>query len=483
MARIRRLKTMFGQSAVELAVFGAVVIFVVGLVLRTGLSASHRANIDLRAFRMALQESYLTAMGEYSGQFSSARNNASVLIVEDRLTIDPSKKQGTRDRSPVYAQGSGTMTINLFMSTQGTDIYDLPVFDIIINGQRFPLSISMPVTKDFSTMFDDGDIPLCNAEGYGDFVGTCFDGDPAVQALNNVNDDEFVFFRKAYNGEPGVWCITDSVMACAADPLDPCCLWPRERRFDLNFDGTPDFNFTLDEVPFDIAGSGTKKLIDLFGWQWVRVDESDVKRDMQIDIDGDLREEQILFCNRSPGLVSCKVLDSQEGGYDLSIDEGAEAFYERWRATQSPDPGPIRKPGLQQDVRVYSFTKDGTMLRNEEGKLFDTVNGQFIRNETRQDHLDIIERVIVLSNDTGRFCETPTRPRNWAASLTWARANGVMGMVNPVEACGNCFSIGEDGIDRRKLTCMDALEPTIFVRSRIRDRRKIRWVTRTGDRE
>ena len=38
MARIRRLKTMFGQSAVELAVFGAVVIFVVGLVLRTGLS-------------------------------------------------------------------------------------------------------------------------------------------------------------------------------------------------------------------------------------------------------------------------------------------------------------------------------------------------------------------------------------------------------------------------------------------------------------
>jgi len=469
-----RRRHVLGQSAAELAIFGSIVIFVIGLILRTAFSVSSTMNTSLRAFRRALQESYITANGEYAGEFSGARNSSSVLVVEDRLSIDPSKRGGSRDRFPLMAQGSGTMTHSLFMDINPRDAYDQPVFDMFINGQRFPLSTSRYVTVNLASDRAAGRIPDClDPGGYGQDVGRCFD----------TAAGQFIFFRKAYNGEAGVWC-TD-----AAD----CSDYPPDRRFDLDFDGTTDITAAETIMP------GLPDLLrEKFGWQWVRIEgtSDNLYEDLKLDIDGDMQQEQIVECSYDAGgvLTSCGVKDFQEGDMDLTVDDGVKARYEDWRAEYiaggGTDPGPLQTPGLGQDMTMYSFTQDGTLLRNEEGALYAS-NGQFVRNETKQDHIDIIERVLYISNDTGRFCTlsgaangTPCGnnsscvPTDWTA-VNWARANGVWNMVNPVEACGNCFSL-VGGVDRNKLTCMEASAPVIFVRSRLRDQRKSKWITKTG---
>lgn len=435
-----------------MAVFGAIVVFVIGLILKTSLSVSHQANIQLRSFRKALQESYLTANGEYAGQFSAARNQSSILIMEDRLSMDPSQKQGTRDRFPVIAQGSGTMTHSLMMDVDPNDAYDQSIFDVIINGQRFPFTTSAYRTLNLQQEYTDGKIPDCNVNGYGLNTGRCYD----------VATSAFVFFRKAYNGEEDAWCVA----ACGAFSADS--------RFDLDFNGTTDVT-AADTLP---VAAGVINLRDNFGWQWVPVEQSALTANIEVDIDGDFKMEKIVSCS---SMDACTVLDSQAGDIDSTVDEATELQYEKWRLDQiaagNPDPGPFRPPGLDNNMRIFSYTKDGTLLQHIEGKLF-TVDGQFVRNETKQDHLDIIERAFYLSNATDRFCRDATTPRDWGVEENWAKLNGVYGMVNPVERCGDCFSVANE-----KYTCMEVGGPTIFVRSRIRDRRRVRWVTRTEDRD
>ncbi|MEW5894925.1 MAG: hypothetical protein AB1650_04095 [Candidatus Omnitrophota bacterium] len=417
-----------GQSAVELAIFGSIVIFVIGLILKISLNVSHGMNIELRAFRMALRESFLTARGDYSGEFSAGRNSASVIIIEDRLTIDPSDKTGTRDRMPIMAQGAGTMTHTLMMDVDPNDIYDAPVMDLLINGVRFPFSTTQTTTKTFANL----NLPDCQGWGFGLHTGAC----------RNI-DGTYRFFRKAFR-VMDEWNSAD------------------DTRFDLNWDGVvdvPDALIFSDDPAYNYR--------DVFTWQWIPAVPAP---DMMVDIDGDWKEERIVSCNLP---VSCLVVDSQDGDIDGTVDEGSEARF----AVDHPG---IRyqKPGLIPDMRAYSFTDDDTMLRIEEGQLYDPASGRFIRNQTRQDHLDIIERVFYLSNDTKKFCADATTPQVW--SEAWARNRGLLGMTNPVEACGDCFST-MGGVDHRKLTCMDTTVPAIFVRSLIRDRRRTRWITRTGD--
>ena len=54
------LKCKKGQSAAELAIFGSIVIFIIGAILKTSLSISYGSNTDLRAFRF---DSLINATG------------------------------------------------------------------------------------------------------------------------------------------------------------------------------------------------------------------------------------------------------------------------------------------------------------------------------------------------------------------------------------------------------------------------------------
>src|SRR3990167_2366031 len=95
------------QTALELAIFGAVVFFVIGLLIRQAFNSNYTQNHAFRAMRYALAESFKTSHG-YGGivlprgpgsENSSARITASILYVEDRLT-PTTEKYGSLTRTP-----------------------------------------------------------------------------------------------------------------------------------------------------------------------------------------------------------------------------------------------------------------------------------------------------------------------------------------------------------------------------------------------
>ena len=141
---------------------------------------------------------------------------------------------------------------------------------------------------------------------------------------------------------------------------------------------------------------------------------------------------------------------------------------------------------------MYSYTSatpraaEGTYFRIENGKMFG-LDGHFVRNTTRNDHVDVVQRVLKLSNDTGRFCKKVAgveRPTDWSTVKPAPRepppcaAIGTCTLPNPVEVCTaipeDCFS--DANIEK---TCMDLTQNIIFIRSRLENTTGNRWITRT----
>ena len=93
-----------------------------------------------------------------------------------------------------------------------------------------------------------------------------------------------------------------------------------------------------------------------------------------------------------------------------------------------------------------------------------------MRSANKRDTIDLIQRTIQLSNNTGDFCN------GTAVQATVNKSPD----PNPVEVCvdgitNNCFqpnTIAE--------TCFDTSDNRIFVRSRLEDRRGHFWMTDTS---
>ena len=125
------------QAIIELAVFGGIVLYLIGLIVAQGTTAAYQQDAQLQAMRLALLSSYAS-----SNAGSSSRNTASFMILEDRLTSG-TNKYGQLERQPFIAQGGGTMTKNLFKPIDWKDVAgtgvnnDIPIMDVRINGQHF----------------------------------------------------------------------------------------------------------------------------------------------------------------------------------------------------------------------------------------------------------------------------------------------------------------------------------------------------------
>jgi hypothetical protein len=137
------------QTVIELAVFGAILIFVLGVIIRQAMSFSYIQNQTLKAMRVALATSYKYSEGimdtapanDQNGAGVASRNRASILLIEDRLTAD-SAKYGSIDRNPYINSASGTFSRNLFLPVDVGESYNLPMIDMLVNGIHFPLSTS-----------------------------------------------------------------------------------------------------------------------------------------------------------------------------------------------------------------------------------------------------------------------------------------------------------------------------------------------------
>lgn len=476
--RMTRLSNR-GQTAAELAIFGAILMFVIGVIVRTAMGSSQVMNQQLKAMRMAMSQSYLSTMALGKGG-NTSRNVGNILIIEDRLSLDPNSKLGTRERIPLINTGNATFSNQLFQPTNWGTTANLAVFDVFINGQRFPLTSAGFKQYTFNSSHPNWD-PDCYHQVGTDIRGGCL---RAYKVVGN------------YDASPN-WC---------AGPVCNKNL-PPDERFDLdvalgkNIPGVNDNpGYGTPNVPVSIPGDNAFRTH--FEWQWFLTpaitkdsfawlhnslkdnwgDPSgaklpsigEFKKGDVYDVDADGKEEIIhdFDCNGiknsgvdNRGVITCmRVTDSQAGDVDFTINDRDKA---RGALTS----------GLQDDVQMFSFTKgvgggpagneNGTYLRVEEGRLFDPASGRFVRNTTRQNHVDIIQRIFRLSNDTGRFCNgsTPTAT--------------VGGYPNNVEACitgldgVNCFS--ETNVAK---TCMDTVQKLIFIRSRIQDLRGRRWVTK-----
>ena len=129
------------QAAVELAVFGAILIFILGTIVRTSMGNSLTINQNFKAMRMAMLASWTDAKNGMT-----AHNSASILFLEDRLSPD-FNKQGDIDRNVYVAQGSGSFTYEmLYPIDVGEVSLNLPIMDAYINGQHFPLTTASYVS-------------------------------------------------------------------------------------------------------------------------------------------------------------------------------------------------------------------------------------------------------------------------------------------------------------------------------------------------
>jgi hypothetical protein len=175
------------------------------------------------------------------------------------------------------------------------------------------------------------------------------------------------------------------------------------------------------------------------------------RKNVSVDIDGDLKEETILpeTIQRAPDsavITQLGVLDDQAGDVDFTVGDNENK----------------RPAGLTRDLKMYAFVLPGTYYTIEEGRLFDPADGQFIRNVSKKDQIDLVERVFQLSN-TGRFCSNGVP------------AASVAGLTNPVEACNDCFTSANI-----QATCLDEASLLLFMRSRVSDARGRKWITPTG---
>jgi len=542
------------QTAMELAVFGAILIFVVGAIVRQALSAGYMQNQQLRAMRQAMTTSYRYSTGLAGGGGGSgdaSHQTASVLFVEDRLTAE-SAKYAAIDRTPYVASAAATYSRNLFLPVDAGEDFNLPVSDIFINGKHFPLTTARfkrVHLVDMGLCSDNCD-PTCTdcsggstelyqipdpavewepncLEQTGPCASMCVRQDCTSCCTDCSPTSTQTFARtlgcaKLYDvvyNHPGFteWCNHDggpSLRSC--DPVCPPsapgvgvpgCNLSADERFDLDRDGATDVpgaergDFSWQwylvmgwDAGFELPG-GVDALgnpipnpvqASLLRGEGIVLEPSSCKRNCKsprhpsVDVgdrnsfgDLDLKRESIMVntkerdplppnangVDQTTGIIKqFWVMDRQDGDLDLTRGDS--------------DPG--LDPGLQKDVKMYSFVRDsgvdGTYFRVEEGRLYaasgDT--SQYIRTAQKKDQIDLIERVVQLSNDTGRFCTDTEAVNNdpgvWPAGLS-----------NPVEACGNCFGAGN--IQR---TCMDKNFKVIIVRSRVADRRGRKWITPTG---
>ena len=138
---IKSKRQLRAQTAMELAVFGAILIFVVGVIVRQALSSAYMQNQNLRAMRQAMTTSYQYSMAQMGAERQASRRSATILFIEDRLTAE-SGRHAAADRTPYVTGGSASYSKTLFYPLDAGETLNLPIYDVFINGKHFSFTTS-----------------------------------------------------------------------------------------------------------------------------------------------------------------------------------------------------------------------------------------------------------------------------------------------------------------------------------------------------
>ena len=479
------------QAAVELAVFGAIIIFILGTIVRSSVGNSYTQNQNFKAMRMAMLSSWQDseAAQGLGAVPKIAHNSASILFVEDRLSPD-FNKYGDLDRDPFIASGSGTFTYNLLYPMDvGDPATNSPIMDVYINGQHFPFTTAVYTQQTLTP-------PVGCSQGTQAAVPIGVSAPPTIsqaQCLSNQslrNAREWVcgaghtpyklFYTMVPNGVSPFninppFCANPNSVACKDKALSGSFLLPggggAVNNGDMQYDLVRNGDYATVDNQFPVGGP----LRNYMAWQWaadagtVQGDNTDGADPMigldpdnqqypTYDIDGRLKEVTIYKMAWDPnsGNTTVTYEDPQGGDIDSSWDLNSC--------------GP--KPGLQTNSQILTFNEDGTYLQVREGKMYNPETGQEVRSSNRRNSLDVVQREIQLSNNTGRFCS-----KDGTHLCNGSDAGVTCANPNPVEVCVNgggdtCFN----GTNTAQ-TCYDTTSNIIFVRSRLENKGGSFWMT------
>ncbi len=579
------------QAAVEFAVFGAILIFLLGTIVRSAVNNSYTQNQNFKAMRMAMLASW---NGSKAG--TPSHNSASILFIEDRLSPDIGK-YGDLDRNPFVANGSGTFSFELLYPLDvGEVASNLPIMDVYINGQHFPfitaayfsgITISRqgcPAGGPYPPPVNGGMLPqwqclqnqclrnarewvggTVDASQFDNVIPVALNGsteatlianglaifqalinagfvspyggsvpptyglitsaftqmpyaftitDPTtnqpeqltqqeisqIQSILQSNSSKYkLFYSLVANGQEDLWnttppvCANPNTLACKDKALSSTMAVPFTTCPAGNINGAGLCTNTNGDMEYDLLRSGDYIGVETqfpasascasasmrcnIAWQWSATAATSASQIglnannnnyPSYDIDGRLKPVTIYtFSQDTTGAPVVSYEDFQGGDIDSTWD------------FNSCKP----KPGLQNDTEIFSFTSPlvggqsaPTYLQILEGKLYNPETDLFVRSSNKRDSIDLIQREIQLSNDTGRFCSGST-------PLTTVGSDGVT--PNPVEVCvakgsgSNCFSGSNANGQVIAQTCYDGNDLMLFVRSRIADRRGTFWMTDT----
>lgn len=301
----KRSKFLTGQTATELAIFGSILVFVIGVLISYTVAFNSNLQLQMEAFRMAMETSHGIDGYEVSEDIPLARRKATIIYIQDRDYPDISNAFGIMGRSAVSAQAS--LAFNRYLYYVQTDNpKDLPVIDMYINGRQFSFTTARykevtcrvdpcedreypddytpidSIKKDFFQQFNQGKplprITVRMAEGSKE---SKFTGGPT-----NVNDDACnVTGWAAYKGD-----ISTAWRLCPANQ------------------GLPDTYSSFCDYP----GDGIARIKSYWNRSGRNFTES-------ADVDCDGKEEEVLGCyargpnrwnaSESPGINGCEEND------------------------------------------------------------------------------------------------------------------------------------------------------------------------------
>jgi len=156
-------KNIFGQTASELAILGTVLMFVMGILVRYGISLNFLQDMKFDTFRQAIDVSQFQNSEWYKGgdwHRSTNRRQASLLYIDVKPALDVADPFGSSDFLPYFGTASAVWSRDLYGTMVWGDDDHLPVIDMRFKN-NFTFKHYAFTTAGYNSCRCDGGSPEC----------------------------------------------------------------------------------------------------------------------------------------------------------------------------------------------------------------------------------------------------------------------------------------------------------------------------------
>ncbi len=205
----RSLRLSRGQALLELAIFGATIVMLLGVMLNYGLNTDFTQSSMMQTFRKALQAAGFTETG-------------SVLVMQDRHIPSPSDPFGKGTMLPIAMSDSVTRNYEMHLTADWGREEELPKTQMFINGKPIDCNPNAPGKACTNAGFRQ-------ETGAGVMGWKLRDGGDASNLADWINDPDHVGMIDRYEeiyGASNVWLAAiDPNAGPCVESHSVCTLW------------------------------------------------------------------------------------------------------------------------------------------------------------------------------------------------------------------------------------------------------------------